>query len=78
MNRTNLILIALLGGMLAVWAVQGGLGDGDETTVVAERMFRDFNKEAVDRIEIEGGWAQTKIVYERPGGEWQLSTIQVD
>ena len=72
MTRTNIALVAVLIAGLAILGLQGRFGGGEETTRTAGRLFADFNKEAVDRIVVEGGWAETKFVFERIGSEWRF------
>jgi hypothetical protein len=73
MNRTNLVLLAILAAVVAIWASQRDWGDGKQTGP-APRMFPDLNKEAADRIEMSGGWLADKVVIERVGSDWQLAS----
>ena len=73
MNRTNLILLAVLGLLIGVWAARRDWG-GPKKTAVASLMFPDFNKEAVDRIEISGGWIKDTFTLKRTGSAWELES----
>jgi len=73
MSRTNQILLAVLVAVAAVWAIGHDWG-GESSTAPADRLFPDFNKEAVDEIVIEGGWQKTRMVFARTGSEWRLAS----
>lgn len=73
MSRTNLILLAVLIVVAAVWAIGHDWGGG-ATAAPAARLFPDFNKEAVDEILIDGGWQETRMVFARTGSEWRLAS----
>ncbi|MHC4972175.1 MAG: DUF4340 domain-containing protein [Planctomycetota bacterium] len=73
MSRTNLILLAILIVVAAVWLI-GHDWDEGTTSAPAARLFPDFNKEAADGIVIEGGWQKTRMVLGRTGSEWRLAS----
>jgi hypothetical protein len=73
MSRTNLILLAILVVVAAVWLIGHDWEEGT-TSAPAARLFPDFNKEAADEIVIEGGWQKTRMVLARTGSEWRLAS----
>ena len=73
MNRTNLILLGVFVVVITVWALTSP-DDGAASTSAAPRLFPQFNREAVDRIVIDGGWKGTKYEFERLGGNWSLAS----
>ncbi|MHC4222419.1 MAG: DUF4340 domain-containing protein [Planctomycetota bacterium] len=73
MSRTNLILLVVLIVVAGVWMLSR---DTEEygTAKQAARFFPEFNKEAADRVVIEGGWLQSRWVLDRLGSGWRLSS----
>jgi len=72
MSRGNLILLGALGVAVGLWLI-GRNWATDKPTAVSARLFRDFNREGADRIEISGGpsgtsWAIAKAL----GSDWSL------
>ncbi len=73
MSRTNLILLGVLALLVILYVV--GRDEGAERLAgPAERMFPAFNKEAVDRIEIEGGWQGDAWNFRRVGSDWRVAS----
>jgi hypothetical protein len=73
MSRTNVILLAVLVVVAAVWAI-GRDWDEGKPTGPAPRLFPSFNKEAADGIVIEGGWQKTRYAFAKRGSDWLLSS----
>ena len=73
MSRTNLILLVVLVVLAGVWFAARD-SDGDRRTGLSPRLFPGFNKEAADRIEIEGGWLDGKWVIGLHGSDWTLDS----
>jgi hypothetical protein len=73
MSRTNLILLVVLVVLAGIWLATRD-SDQDRTAGLAPRFFPEFNKEAADRIEIEGGWLDGTWVIGLHGSEWTLDS----
>jgi hypothetical protein len=73
MNRTNIILLAVLAAAAGLY-VGTRESDEDRNTGPAPKLFPEFNAEAVDQIEISGGWEGTKYVFTRLGSQWALAS----
>ncbi|MHC4931203.1 MAG: DUF4340 domain-containing protein [Planctomycetota bacterium] len=73
MSRTNLILLVLLIVVAGGWLLTR---DANEygTAKQSARLFPEFNKEAADRVVIEGGWLESRWVLDRLGSGWKLSS----
>jgi hypothetical protein len=73
MSRANLTLLAVLVIVAAAWLASRDSGDR-ETTKAAPRMFPAFNKEAADKVVIEGGWQKSRWEFTRVGSTWSLQS----
>jgi len=73
MNRTNLVLLVVFLIVFSIWFATKPSAD-ESQGVVAARMFPDLNKEAVDAIEVSGGWKGSTYQYVRSVDGWVLAS----
>lgn len=74
MNRTNLILLLLLAGLVGAYFLTADKPGGPGDAAAAARLFPAFNKEAADSIVIEGGWPKSRYEFERGSAGWALAS----
>lgn len=73
MSRTNLLLLGVLAVVAGAWLLARDSG-AEKTTGPSPRLFPEFNKEAADRIVIEGGWKGQRYEIALEGSEWKLAS----
>lgn len=74
MNRANVILVIVLALLAGVYLATKPRPGRKEVASSAPRLYPELNKEAADRIVVEGGWPDTRYVIERSGSDWVLAS----
>ena len=73
MNRTNLVLLVVFLIVFSIWFATKPSAEEAQSTR-APRMFPDLNKEAIDAIEVLGGWKGSTYQYVRGSSGWVLAS----